>query len=55
MAGLSKGGAAGFRILVAMNDCWVCRFERGQLRELTEYMDTELTNRVLKRATSWRC
>jgi uncharacterized protein len=32
--------------------CWVCRFEGGQLRELTEYLDTELTNRVLKRAPS---
>jgi uncharacterized protein len=31
--------------------CWVCRFDGGQLRELTEYMDTELTNRVLKRAS----
>ena len=27
--------------------CWVCRFEAGQLRELNEYMDTELVARTL--------
>lgn len=27
--------------------CWVCRFEGGLLRELVEYMDTDLTKRVL--------
>lgn len=27
--------------------CWVCRFEGGQLRELTEYMDTDLVARTL--------
>jgi ketosteroid isomerase-like protein len=26
--------------------CWVCRFERGRLRELVEYMDTALVMRV---------
>ena len=27
--------------------CYVCRFENGRLRELTEYMDTALTDAVL--------
>ncbi|WOA31849.1 nuclear transport factor 2 family protein [Alloalcanivorax xenomutans] len=27
--------------------CWLCRFADGQLKELTEYMDTELVSRVL--------
>jgi ketosteroid isomerase-like protein len=27
--------------------CYVCRFENGRLRELTEYMDTALTEAVL--------
>ena len=27
--------------------CYVCRFERGRLRELTEYMDTALAEAVL--------
>jgi uncharacterized protein len=27
--------------------CWVCRIAGGQLRELTEYMDTELVTSVL--------
>ncbi|WP_437755458.1 nuclear transport factor 2 family protein [Sorangium sp. So ce1389] len=26
--------------------CWVCRFEGGRLRELTEYMDTDLVARI---------
>ena len=29
--------------------CWVCRVQDGQLKELTEYMDTQLVERVLKR------
>lgn len=29
--------------------CWVCRFERGRLRELVEYMDTDLVLRVFGR------
>jgi len=28
--------------------CWVCRFADGKLRELTEYMDTELVSAVLE-------
>jgi hypothetical protein len=28
--------------------CNVCRFENGQLKELTEYMDTALAERVLE-------
>lgn len=27
--------------------CWVCRLEGGQLKELTEYMDTELVTEAL--------
>jgi len=27
--------------------CWVCRFEGGKLKELTEYMDTELVAKTL--------
>ena len=27
--------------------CWVCRIAEGKLRELTEYMDTELVTSVL--------
>lgn len=27
--------------------CYICRFENGRLRELTEYMDTALTQAVL--------
>lgn len=27
--------------------CWVCRIADGKLRELTEYMDTELVARAL--------
>jgi uncharacterized protein len=27
--------------------CWVCRFEDGKLKELTEYMDTDLAVRML--------
>jgi uncharacterized protein len=27
--------------------CWVCRLENGKLKELTEYMDTALVERVL--------
>jgi ketosteroid isomerase-like protein len=27
--------------------CWVCRLEDGKLKELTEYMDTDLAVRVL--------
>ena len=27
--------------------CWVCRFSDGKLRELTEYMDTELATSAL--------
>ena len=27
--------------------CYVCRFENGRLRELTEYMDTALVEAVL--------
>jgi ketosteroid isomerase-like protein len=27
--------------------CWVCRLEYGKLKELTEYMDTDLAVRVL--------
>lgn len=29
--------------------CWVCRVQDGQLKELTEYMDTQLVDRVLRR------
>lgn len=29
--------------------CWVCRVQDGQLKELTEYMDTQLVERVLRR------
>jgi uncharacterized protein len=29
--------------------CWVCRVEDGKLKEVIEYMDTELVARVLKR------
>ncbi len=29
--------------------CWVCRVEDGKLRELVEYMDTELVAKVLVR------
>jgi uncharacterized protein len=28
--------------------CWVCRMEGGLVKELTEYMDTELVARVLE-------
>jgi len=28
--------------------CWVCRMEDGMVKELTEYMDTELVARVLE-------
>ena len=28
--------------------CWVCRFGNGKLRELTEYMDTELVSAALR-------
>lgn len=28
--------------------CWVCRLQDGQVKELTEYMDTELVSRVLE-------
>jgi ketosteroid isomerase-like protein len=27
--------------------CYVCRMEKGQLKELTEYLDTELVTRAL--------
>lgn len=27
--------------------CWVCRIENGKLKELTEYMDTELVSSAL--------
>jgi ketosteroid isomerase-like protein len=26
--------------------CWVCRVENGKIRELTEYMDTDLVRRL---------
>jgi ketosteroid isomerase-like protein len=32
--------------------CWLCRFVDGRLHELTEYMDTELTQRVLRPPSS---
>jgi uncharacterized protein len=28
--------------------CWVCRLEDGRVKELTEYMDTELVSQVLE-------
>ena len=28
--------------------CWVCRMEGGKVKELTEYMDTELVTRALE-------
>jgi hypothetical protein len=28
--------------------CWVCRIEDGKLKELTEYMDTQLVAKVLE-------
>jgi ketosteroid isomerase-like protein len=28
--------------------CWVCRVQDGQLKELTEYMDTQLVERALR-------
>ena len=28
--------------------CWVCRMEGGKVKELTEYMDTELVSRTLQ-------
>jgi uncharacterized protein len=28
--------------------CYVCRFEDGKVRELTEYLDTDLVNQVLQ-------
>lgn len=28
--------------------CWVCRFGNGKLRELTEYLDTELVTAALE-------
>jgi uncharacterized protein len=33
--------------------CWVFRIESGKLREVTEYMDTALVDRVLQ-APQWR-
>jgi uncharacterized protein len=29
--------------------CWVCRVEDGKLKEVIEYMDTELVTKALKR------
>lgn len=29
--------------------CWVCRVQDGQLKEVTEYMDTELVTKALTR------
>jgi len=29
--------------------CWVCRLEGGKLKEVIEYMDTELVAKVLER------
>ena len=29
--------------------CWVCRVEDGKLKEVIEYMDTELVAKVLER------
>lgn len=26
--------------------CWICRFSKGKLRELHEYMDTELVTKI---------
>jgi hypothetical protein len=28
--------------------CWVCRLADGEIRELTEYMDTELVAKTLE-------